>query len=184
MRLSLIGYRACGKSTVGRLLAGMLDVPFEDADAAIERATGCSIPSYFAREGEAAFRDREAECLAAVLAGEPDLVLATGGGAVLRQENRRLLRALGGHVVYLEVPAEVLQARLRRDHGDRPSLTGAGVADEVPRLLAIRDPLYRETADLVVQATATPEALAGEIVRLIAEDPRRDAGDRARRAPG
>lgn len=183
MRVSLIGYRACGKTTVGRLLSGLLGAPFIDADAVIEQHIGCPIATCFARDGEAAFRDREAECLAALLAGEAPMVLATGGGAVLRAENRALLRARGGLVVYIEVPVGLIQARLRRDAGGRPSLTGAGVAEEAPRLLDVRAPLYRETAHHVIDGSTEPEVVARAIAALVVVGGQDGAGDRASRAP-
>jgi shikimate kinase len=171
MRVSLVGYRASGKSTVGRLLARRLRLPFVDLDRLIEERLACPIATFFAREGEGAFRAREAEILAEALAGDGPLVLSTGGGAVLRSENRASLRARGGLVVYLEAEAEVLQARLRADAGGRPSLTGSSPADEVPAVLARRAPLYREVADQAVPATLPPEAAAERIAALLAARP-------------
>jgi shikimate kinase len=168
-RLTLIGYRASGKSTVGRLAAARLGWPFVDADQVVEHALGQPIRAFWAEHGEAAFRDAESAALERILAGERCLVLATGGGAVLRPENRALLRARGGTVAYLQAPAEALQARLRHSAGHRPSLTGAPVADEVPALLAARDPLYREIAVAVVDATRGTALVADELHRLVAE---------------
>lgn len=172
-RLTLVGYRACGKSTVGRLAAARLGWPFVDADAVVEEALGQPIRAFFAEHGEAAFRDAEAATLARILAKAGCLVLATGGGAVLREENRALFASQGGLVAYLHAPAEALQARLRHHAGARPSLTGAGVADEVPALLALRDPLYRAVAGVVVDATRGTAAVADELHRLVANDERR-----------
>lgn len=155
-RISLIGYRACGKSTIGPLLARRLGWTFVDADRDLEARLGQSIASFFATHGEDAFRDRESAALAALLSGEGRLVLATGGGVVLRDANRRLLRDQGGLVAYLHAPAAILQGRLRLSAGGRPSLSGKPVWEEVPELLAIRDPLYRETAGLVLDATRPP----------------------------
>jgi len=169
LRLTLVGYRASGKTTVGARLARLLDRPFIDADVAIAGALGQPIAAFFAAHGEAAFRDREAQTLTAILAGDAALVLATGGGAVLRGDNRRLLRERGGLVVYCHAPAAVLQARLRADSGGRPSLTGADVADEVPTLLAQRDPLYRQVADAVVDADRPIETVADAILALVSE---------------
>jgi shikimate kinase len=166
-RLTLVGYRASGKSTVGRLAAARLAWPFVDADHIVEERLGMPIRQYFAERGEAAFRDAEALALADILAGNGPLVLATGGGAVLRDANRALLMARGGCVVYLHAPASVLSDRLRRSAGGRPSLTGASVADEVPHLLAIRDPLYRAVASQVIDASQPTAAVAEALIRLV-----------------
>lgn len=166
MRVSLVGFRASGKSTVGRLVARRRSCAFVDADRLLEERLGCPIATWFAREGEAAFRAREAEVLAEALAGDGDLVLATGGGAVLLPGNRELLRRRGGVVVYLEADVHLLQARLRADAGGRPSLTGAPVADEVPALLAARAPLYREVATATLPADLPADELAGRIAAL------------------
>jgi shikimate kinase len=172
MRVTLVGYRASGKTTVGRLLAERLGWPFVDADRALEQRLGCPIPAWFARAGEASFREREAGCLAELLAGEAPLVLATGGGAVLREANRRLLRSRGGLVVYLEADAPTLQARLRADAGGRPSLTGKDVAEEVPMLLEQRVPLYREVAHRAVPSTLPPAEIAARVAALAAAEAR------------
>ena len=149
-RVTLIGFRASGKSTIGRLLAARLALPFGDADTEVEKRLGMPIAKYFSQHGEAAFRDQEEAALAALLAGPGPLVLATGGGVVLRPANRALLRARGGFVVYLVASVETIQDRLRHNAGGRPSLTGRSVVDEVPDQLAVRDPLYHEAADVVV----------------------------------
>ena len=168
-RITLVGFRACGKSTVGRLLAARLAWPFIDGDAAVEPLLGMPIPAYFKAHGEAAFRDQEERALATVLAGEGPLVLATGGGAVLREANRRLLAERGGLVVYLDVPATVLQERLGHHSGGRPSLTGASVVEEVPALLAVRDPLYREVAQLSVATGPGPAEVATRLAEELAQ---------------
>ncbi len=167
-RVTLVGYRACGKSTVGRLLAARLAWPFVDADSAVEARIGGGIATYFKSHGEAAFREREAEVLAGLLAGDGPLVLATGGGAVLRPENRELLRERGGLVVYLQAPVAVIQDRLRHHAGGRPSLTGAAVADEVPALLALREPLYHEVAGLVLPTGPSAIEVAERLAREVA----------------
>ena len=167
-RLTLVGYRASGKSTVGRLAAARLGWPFVDADAAVEQDLGQPIRSYFATHGEAAFRAAESAALQRILSGSGCLVLATGGGAVLSESNRALLADRGGLVAYLHAPVEVLQARLRHNAGGRPSLTGGAVADEVPAILAARDPLYRSVAQAVVDATRGTTVVADELHRLVA----------------
>jgi len=165
-RVTLVGYRASGKSTAGRLAAERLGWAFVDADRVLETRIGV-ISAYFAAHGEAAFREREAELLGELLARGDALVLATGGGVVLRADNRARLLAEGGLVAYLAAPAAVLQARLRRDAGGRPSLTGQPVADEVPALLAQRDPLYREVAGHVLDASRPALQVANDLAHLV-----------------
>ena len=166
-RLTLVGYRACGKSTLGPLVARRLGWPFLDADAVLEARLGLPIADFFASRGEPAFRAAETAALMDILAGTAPLVLATGGGAVLAVENRDLLRARGGTVVYLHAAAALLQARLRRHAGGRPSLSRAGVAEEVPAILARRAPLYQAVADVVVEADQAPAALEEAVVAIV-----------------
>jgi shikimate kinase len=166
-RLSLIGYRACGKSTLGPLVATRLGWHFIDLDHAITTRIGMPIAAYFSAHGESAFRDCETAELRTTLEKPGDLVLATGGGCVLRDENRGILRSFGGVCVYLTVPAAVLAQRLRADVGGRPSLTGVPVADEVERVLAVREPLYRAAADVVLDATAGIPALTDALVDIV-----------------
>jgi shikimate kinase len=166
-RLSLIGYRACGKSTIGPLAAQRLGWPFCDLDQAITASIGMPIAAYFSAHGESAFRDAESRGLRATLEKPGDLVLATGGGCILREENRGILRASGGICVYLAVPEQILSERLRRDAGGRPSLTGNSVADEVGRVLAVREPLYRAVAHVVLDGTRAIAALVDEVVALV-----------------
>lgn len=166
-RVTLVGYRACGKTTIGRLLAARLAWPFIDADHALETRLGVAIPELFRRHGEAAFRDQEEAELAAILGVDGPLVLATGGGAVLRAANRDLFARRGGLVVYLEASAETVQERLRHHAGNRPSLTGAGVVDEVPALLAARDPLYRAVAGRIEPTAASPALVAERLAEAV-----------------
>jgi shikimate kinase len=144
----LVGLPGSGKSTVGRQLARRLGLPFNDSDHVIEQRLGCSIRDYFAREGEAAFRDLE-ESVIGELTQAQSCVLATGGGAVLRPANRQRLRE-AGHVIYLRSSPEELFRRLRHDT-NRPLLQ---VPDPMARLRSLyeeRDPLYRETAHFVIE---------------------------------
>jgi shikimate kinase len=167
-RCTLIGCRGSGKSTLGQLLAQRLRWSFVDADARLENEAGTTIADLFARDGVDAFRDREQRTLSAILAEHDPFILATGGGVVLRAENRAALRAHGGLVVYIEVDAPALQARLRANAGGRPSLTGGAVADEIPKLLAERDALYREIADLIIDGTRPASELSDQIVAILA----------------
>ena len=137
-----------GKTTVGRQLARRLGLPFFDSDHVIEERLGCTIRDFFAREGEAAFRDVEAQVLAE-LARAGNAVLATGGGAVLREENRRVLHE-GGQVIYLRSSPEELHRRLRNDT-QRPLLQVADPLAKLRALYAERDPLYREAAHFHIE---------------------------------
>lgn len=143
----LIGMMGAGKTTIGRLLARRCQRRFVDLDHEIETRMGVSIPTIFEIEGEAGFRARESAVLAE-LTLQPNLVLATGGGAVLAAENRRLMRERG-LVVYLYSPPQVLFERTRRDR-HRPLLQVADPKARIAELYAQRDPLYREVAHLVV----------------------------------
>ncbi|SEE32634.1 shikimate kinase [Pseudomonas deceptionensis] len=142
-----------GKSTIGRLLAKELHLPFKDSDKEIEVRTGANIPWIFDKEGEPGFRDRETAMIVE-LCHENGIVLATGGGAVMRPENRLALRN-GGRVVYLHASIEQQVARTSRDR-NRPLLRNANPEKILRDLLAIRDPLYREIADLVVETDERP----------------------------
>jgi shikimate kinase len=134
-----------GKSTIGRRLARKLDKKFVDADKEIEKKTGASINLIFDVEGEQGFRERESK-LIAELTDATDIVLATGGGAVLAEANRNLL-ATRGIVVYLTASPELLLKRTSHDH-NRPLLQTADRLGRIKSLLAVRDPLYRSIADM------------------------------------
>ena len=163
--LFLVGYRGSGKTTVGRALAARLAWAFLDADAVLEDRAGRSIRDIFAADGEATFRDLEAVVLAD-LAKRTDTVIATGGGVVLREANRQLLAA-SGFVAWLTADAATLWARIQGDPTTaerRPALAGGGL-DEVERLLAVREPLYRAIADVEVPVGAvSPDRAADAIL--------------------
>jgi shikimate kinase len=147
VRLILVGLPGSGKSTVGRQLARRLALPFTDSDNVIEQRLGCSIRSFFEREGEAAFRDVEASVIEELCAGEG--VIATGGGSILRQANRERLHAAGS-VIYLRSTPEDLFRRVRHDKG-RPLLQVADPVKKLRELYDERDPLYRETAHFIIE---------------------------------
>ena len=146
--LILVGLPGSGKSTVGRSLARRLGLPFNDSDHVIEQRIGCSIRSFFDREGETAFRDIEQSVLRE-LADAGQGVLATGGGAVLRQANRETLRA-AGQVIYLRSTPDEVFRRLRHD-ANRPLLQVDDPLERLRTLQAERDPLYRQTAHFVIE---------------------------------
>lgn len=151
--LILVGPMGAGKSTIGRLLAKELHLPFKDSDKEIEVRTGADIPWIFDVEGEAGFRERE-QAVLADLCREDGLVLATGGGAVLRAENRAALHA-GGRVIYLHTSVEQQLERTARDR-NRPLLRTANPGQVLRELLTTRDPLYREIADVVIETDQRP----------------------------
>ena len=129
-------------------MARRLNVAFWDSDAVIEQRIGCTIREFFDQQGEAAFRDLEAEVIRELCTGE-DCVLATGGGSVLRPENRAVLHA-NGTVMYLRASPDQLYRRLKNDT-KRPLLQVADPLQALKDLYAVRDPLYRETAHFVME---------------------------------
>jgi len=145
----LVGMMGAGKSSVGKLLARHLGKTFYDSDHVIESRTGVKIPIIFELEGEAGFRAREAAVIEELSALD-DVVLATGGGAVLNPRNRELLKARG-IVVYLRASVNELWSRTRHDR-NRPLLQTQDPYARLCELHAQRDPLYRATADLVVDS--------------------------------
>lgn len=169
-RVFLIGPMGSGKSAVGRLLGRLLDAPFYDSDAEVERRTGVDIPYIFEKEGEAGFREREREALEALTRLDP-VVLATGGGAVLLPENRRAL-AERGAVVYLRTSVEQQLERVRHAR-HRPLLLNVDPQRKLGELMSERAALYLEAADLVVDTDGRKvQGVAEEIVRgLAAKDP-------------
>jgi shikimate kinase len=145
----LIGLMGAGKTTIGAALAKRLGREFVDLDHVLEAKTGVSIATIFEVEGEAQFRDRETATLRE-LAHSENIVLSTGGGAVLRPENRALLRGMG-RVIYLHAPPEVSYQRLRRAR-DRPLLKTDDPLARLRSLYEMRHPLYLETAHLVIDS--------------------------------
>ncbi len=164
----LVGLMGAGKTSVGRLLAKRLGKHFLDCDHEIEARTGVRVPVIFEIEGEEGFRLREAQTLAE-LTQATDIVLATGGGAVLRPENRAAL-ASRGFVIYLRAQPRDLWQRTRHDK-NRPLLQTEDPLGRLQELYEIRDPLYREVADLVVDTGRQSLAVLIEqlLVRLPSE---------------
>ena len=161
-RIILVGPMGAGKTTIGRQLAAMLAMDFCDSDQEIESRTGTSIPIIFEIEGEQGFRRRESAMIAELMA-RPNLVLATGGGAVLSEENRRALRE-GGAVVYLRAATDILVERTRRDRC-RPLLQTGNPRGRIEELMRVRDPLYRSTAHVIVDTDRrSPAAVARDVI--------------------
>jgi shikimate kinase len=165
--LALVGYRGTGKSTVGRIVARRLNRPFLDADLEVEARVGRSISEIFAESGEPLFRDWEERTLAEVADRFPGAVIATGGGAVLRESNRRRIRDFG-FVVWLTADPDELARRLeldRRPLADRPALTARGTIAEIAQVLAARQPFYQGLADMVIETGGkTPDEVASAIL--------------------
>lgn len=148
-----VGLMGAGKTTIGRLLAKHLDMPFYDTDHEIERRTGVRIPLIFEVEGEIGFRKREIAVIEELSQLE-DIILATGGGAVLMQENRKALKQ-NGNVVYLRAHVHELWQRTRNDK-TRPLLQTNDPRAKLEVLFAERDPLYREIASVIVDTGGQP----------------------------
>jgi shikimate kinase len=163
----LVGLMGAGKTSVGRLLARRLGKAFYDCDHEIERVTGVRIPVIFEIEGEAGFRARETRMLAELVQRAP-VVMATGGGAVLAEQNRALLKQ-HGTVVYLCASAHELWQRTRHDR-NRPLLQTPNPLGKLTELYNERDPLYREVADLVVDTgSQSVSALAHRLEQKLAQ---------------
>jgi len=163
----LVGLMGAGKTSVGRLLARRLGKAFYDCDHEIERVTGVRIPVIFEIEGEAGFRARESKMLAELVQRSP-VVVATGGGAVLAEENRALLKQ-HGTVVYLCASAQELWQRTRHDR-NRPLLQTPNPLAKLAELYNERDPLYREVAGLVIDTgSQSVSALAHRLEQKLAQ---------------
>ena len=169
----LVGMMGAGKSTIGRRLAARLRLPFLDADIEIEAAAGMSIPDIFESHGEPHFRDGEARVIARLLDSGP-AVIATGGGAFMREETRNRIRDKAVSI-WLKADVDVIMKRVKR-RADRPLLQTEDPVATVSRLLEVREPVYR-TADLTIASRDVPhdriveECLDALRARLCAENP-------------
>jgi shikimate kinase len=163
----LVGYRATGKSTVGRIIAERLARPFVDLDREIENRAGRSIRSIFLEDGEPTFRQLEARIIADLADRSDGPVVATGGGAILLEASRKILRDFG-FVVWLTAEAGTLTRRLQESEPAihaRPALTSLGTLGEVAAVLEARTPLYREVAHVSISTDlATAELVAEAVV--------------------
>ena len=169
MLIVLIGYRGTGKTTVARLLAEKLSIDWIDADVQIERRAGKSIADIFSDDGETAFRDLESAVIAR-LALRKNLVVAAGGGAVMREENRKALAAADA-MVWLKADAQTVAQRISGDASNaarRPNLTATGGIDEIRELLALREPIYRRCATCQVDTVGkSPADVVDEILNAL-----------------
>jgi shikimate kinase len=162
----LVGMMGAGKSTIGRRLSVRLGLPFFDADTEIEAAAGMSIPDIFESRGEADFRDGEVRVIARLLDGGP-AVIATGGGAVMRQETRDRIRDKAVSI-WLKVDTDVIMRRVKR-RSDRPLLQTADPEATVERLITEREPVYRQ-ADVMVWSRDVPhEKILDECIGALYE---------------
>ena len=160
--LAFIGLPGSGKSTIGRQLARNWGVDFVDSDHVLERQLGCTIKDFFAEHGEAAFRDEEARVLTELARSAQPSVLSTGGGAILRPDNRVVLHE-NTTVIYLQSSPEDIARRLRNDT-NRPLLQGEDPLKRLRDLLAVRAPLYEETAHFVID---TVRCTMAQVVRKV-----------------
>lgn len=162
LSVCFIGLPGSGKSTIGRQLARHWGVEFVDSDQVLERRLGGTIKEFFAVHGEQAFRDAETEVLAELARGQTACVLSTGGGAVLRAENREVLHE-NTTVFYLQSSPEDIARRLRNDTS-RPLLQGEDPLKRLRDLLAVRAPLYEETAHFTID---TVRCSTAQVVRKV-----------------
>jgi shikimate kinase len=174
----LVGLMGVGKSAVGRRLAERLGRPFVDTDARVAELAGSSIAELFEHEGEDAFRARESSALVEALAGRPPAVVATGGGVVLAEHNRRLLTQQAT-VVWLDAPPDVLAERVGAGR-ERPLLAGADPLVRLRRLDAARRHHYEAVAHLVVDATAPVDEVVAAVAAALGAGVVADPVGRAR----
>lgn len=161
-RILLVGMMGAGKTTTGELVARRLGWDYRDSDADVEELTGCTVPELFARDGEAAFRTAEAKVLSTACTRERPAVISVAGGAVLNENNRKLIRE-SGTVVWLRAAPEKLAERVGEGIG-RPLLEG-DTAEAMVRLAAARAPHYAEVADAVIDVDdLTPDQVADRVV--------------------
>jgi len=162
----LVGARGCGKTTIGRALAETLGYSFADTDSHLLTSTGKSVAEIVSAEGWPGFRTRESLALKQVTAAST--VVATGGGMILSESNRQFM-AERGITIWLNVPADILAARLDAspEEAQRPTLTGKSVTDEIVDILAAREELYRQTARHIIDATRSPDHVVESVIRVL-----------------
>ncbi|WP_027720924.1 shikimate kinase AroL [Maridesulfovibrio zosterae] len=159
----LIGPRACGKTTVAKILSEKLQFKFYDSDEILIKKAGCQVSEYVDKYGWEGFRDLECEVLKELVA-ESGAVVSCGGGIVVREENIAVLR--NAYTVYLKTNVQVLAERLKLDpnHGQRPSLTGKPLVEEIQDILNDREPLYRGCAKFIVDGAGSIDDVCKQIL--------------------
>ncbi len=163
----LVGPMGSGKSTIGNILAKKLNRDFKDSDHFIEQRTGVDIARIFDIEGETGFRDRESKALMTLLS-QNNRVVATGGGSVLREENRALLRSKG-YIIFLDTSVNQQLQRLRRDK-KRPLLQTENPRERLENLFDARRPIYLDLADLAIKTDRKlARKLASDIISRLPE---------------
>ncbi|MFO0961135.1 MAG: shikimate kinase [Isosphaeraceae bacterium] len=168
--LALVGYRGTGKSTVGRILASRLGWTFHDTDTLLELTNPLPVALMFRQFGEPTFRDLESAIFSGLVEGPPRVV-ATGGGIVVRPENRRRLRSFG-LVVWLTADPGRIAGRIAEEAHLRPALTAAGTLGEIAEVLEQRTPWYAEVADVAIATDdLTPEEVAEAILEARGDRP-------------
>lgn len=169
LNIILIGFRGTGKTTIGRILAQRLGKEFVDADAYLEQREGKTIKDIFAEGGEKLFREIETEIIAELCLSD-NRVVATGGGAILREENVKTLKK-SGIIILLEANTDTIYKRIHRDtttEQRRPSLTNRNAYEEIEYLLEYRRPLYDKTADFVINtASMSATDVAKKIITFL-----------------
>ena len=177
--LFLVGARASGKTTIGKALARSLGLPFADTDQHLLHRAGLTVEQIVASEGWPGFRSRESQALKDVADAHPaGCIVSTGGGMVLAEENRLLMRQRG-MVVFLDAPVQTLAERLGRNpvNSQRPSLTGKGLIEEIGQILDERRHLYEQAAHHIVDASRPMPVVCQHIEQLWQE---REPQDHAR----
>lgn len=166
--LFLVGARASGKTTIGKALAKSLGLPFADTDQHLLHRAGLTVEQIVAAEGWPGFRSRESQALQEVADAHPaGCVVSTGGGMVLAEANRLLMRQRG-MVIFLDAPVQILAERLSRNpvNSQRPSLTGKGLIEEIGQVLGERRHLYEQAAHHIVDASRPMAAVCQHIAQL------------------
>lgn len=169
MKLFLIGYMGCGKSSLGRRLAKRLEIDFVDMDKSIEAEAEMTIPQIFATEGEVSFRKREREMITKLGSTDGDRIIATGGGAPCREGNLELINSFGSSI-YLKVPPKILVERLCRHKEKRPLITGKSdeeVAEFVNRSLAERETYYNRASMVIDCAGRSDEYIVEHLYNFL-----------------
>lgn len=172
----LTGYRGCGKSSVGRIVAKDLALPFRDTDDEIESEAGCSIADIFSAQGEQAFRDLESQQLEKVVSSSSATVISLGGGTVLRETNRNIIKR-SGCTVWLRASPETIFERIAGDTASqsrRPKLSALGDLDEIRKVLDLRLQWYREVASFSIETDGlNADQIAATIVSWVRSESRK-----------